>query len=144
MELNFSRGQVMFIDTSPIIYYFEENEKYIGRLVELFDSVYANDVQIVTSMITYIELISYPVKLGISQLAAKYREYLTNSDAISIYPLNIIASEAAVKYRVNYGLKTPDAIQLGIAECCGADFVLTNDSSWKRVKELNVTTMDEL
>ncbi len=144
MELNFSRGQVMFIDTSPIIYYFEENEKYIGRLGELFDSVYANDVQIVTSMITYIELISYPVKLGNSQLAAKYREYLTNSDAISIYPLNIIASEAAVKYRVNYGLKTPDAIQLGIAECCGADFVITNDSSWKRVKELNVTTMDEL
>ena len=144
MELNFSRGQVMFIDTSPIIYYFEENEKYIGRLVELFDSVYANDVQIVTSMITYIELISYPVKLGNSQLAAKYREYLTNSDAISIYPLNIIASDAAVKYRVNYGLKTPDAIQLGIAECCGADFVLTNDSSWKRVKELNVTIMEDL
>ncbi|HCE45366.1 MAG TPA: PIN domain nuclease [Lentisphaeria bacterium] len=144
MELNFSRGQVMFIDTSPVIYFFEENDKYVIRLGKLFDSIYANDVQIVTSMITYIELISYPVRLGNTQLAAKYREYLTNSEAISMYPLNITASEAAVKYRVNYGLKTPDAIQLGIAECCGADFVLTNDSSWKRVKELNVITMDDL
>jgi predicted nucleic acid-binding protein len=144
MELNFSRGQMIFIDTSPIIYYFEENEKYIGRLAELFDSVYANDVQIVTSMITYIELISYPVKLGNSQLAAKYREYLTNSDTISLYPLNIIASEAAVKYRVNYGLRTPDAIQLGTAECCGADYVLTNDKAWKKIRELNIINIDDL
>lgn len=144
MELNFSRGQMIFIDTSPIIYYFEENEKYIGRLAKLFDSVYANDVQIVTSMITYIELISYPVKLGNSQLAAKYRDYLTNSDTISLYPLNIMASEAAVKYRVNYGLRTPDSIQLGTAECCGADYVITNDKAWKKIKELNIINIDDL
>lgn len=144
MELNFSKGQALFIDTSPLIYFFEENEKYIGRLAKLFDDVYMKDVQIVTSMITYIELISYPVKLGNVQLAAKYRDYLTNSELISIYPLNLIASETAVKYRVSYGFKTPDAIQLGIAECCGADFVLTNDSSWKKVTELKVLTMEDL
>jgi predicted nucleic acid-binding protein len=52
--------------------------------------------------------------------------------------------EKAVHFRAAYGFKTPDAIQLAVAQVAGADVVITNDRTWKAVKELHVVMLDEL
>lgn len=144
MGLNLKTGQVLFLDTAPIIYYFECKEPFIKTMDEIFGMVYEFDVQVVTSFVSYIEVLTAPAKMGNRLLVAKYRDFLTNSEQLSIYPLDVSVADKTVYYRSKYNLKTPDAIQLAVAELCGADFVLTNDASWKKVSEVNVKILGEL
>jgi predicted nucleic acid-binding protein len=78
------------------------------------------------------------------RLAAKYRDYFTNSDSLSIHPLDMIVANETIRIRARYGLKTPDAIQVATALSCGADHVVTNDKQWRIVSNLPVVLMDEL
>ncbi len=89
MGLALHRQQRLFLDTAPFIYYFEEHPQFIGPISNLIDQVYRLVLEITTSMITYIELLTLPERQGQHRLAARYRDYLTNSDRISIYPLNV-------------------------------------------------------
>ncbi len=96
------------------------------------------------SLLTYVELLTHPQRCGNERLSAKYRDYLTNSERVSLYPLNVLVADAAVAFRVGYNLKTPDAIQLGTAKVCGADMVLTNDRDWRAIKELPVEFLADI
>jgi predicted nucleic acid-binding protein len=144
MGLTLSHGQTVFLDTAPLIYLFEAHETYGERMLRLLDDLTRFEAQVVTSMITYIEVLTAPERAGNSRLASKYRAFLTNSEQASIYPLNVSACEAAIRFRVKYGLRTPDAIQLGMAELCGADFVVTNDQAWRNVNELKIVLVSDL
>ena len=81
--------------------------------------------------------------MGREDLVAKYREYFTNSENLSLYPLNLMVSEKAAEIRVDYGFKTPDAIQLATASICGADLIVTNDKEWKRFRDIPVLILSE-
>lgn len=144
MGLKLSTGQTVFLDTAPFIYFFEENDEYVARVADFLESAARLNVQLVTSMITYIELLTLPERSGNSRLAAKYRDYLTNSDQLSIYPLNVSVADVAVRFRAGYGLKTPDAIQLATAQVCGADYVITNDRAFSVVSELDIILVPDL
>ena len=144
MGLILQRGQTVFADTVTFIYYFENHEVYADRLDRLFQSFADLNVQIVTSMVTYIEVLTLPEKNGNHRLAAKYRDYLTNSENLSVYPLDFQVADEAVRLRAKHGLRTPDAIQLATARVCGADVVLTNDQRWRIVPNMPVVLMDEV
>ena len=126
MGLKLTDRQTVFLDTAPLIYYFEENERYIDRMAQFIEQVFQLDVQ----MATYIEILTFPTENKMETLAAKYRDFLTNSENLSLYPLNPQIADSAIQMRVKYRLKTPDAIQLATAKVCGADHVLTNDREW--------------
>jgi predicted nucleic acid-binding protein len=98
----------------------------------------------VTSLITYIEILTLPERMGKRRLASKYRDFLTNSNSLSIHPLNLAVADEAVRIRARHGLRTPDAIQLATALVCGADHVVTNDKRWRVVSGLHVVLVDEL
>ncbi len=136
--------QTVFVDTAPLIYFFEDHKIFAPRVARFLEEAFTKDVQLVTSMITYIELLTFPQRCGNERLSAKYRDYLTNSEHLSLYPLNVLVADAAVGFRVAYHLKTPDAIQLGTAKVCGADMVLTNDRDWSAVKELSIAVLADL
>jgi predicted nucleic acid-binding protein len=144
MGLKLDPSDRIFMDTAPFIYFFEEHPVYIEKLSNLFDSVYALGVPVITSVVTYIEVLTYPEKTGAKSLAAKYRDSLTNSELVSIYPLNLQVADMAVTFRAKYGLKTPDAVQIATAAVCGADYVITNDREWKKIKDVRVVLLPEL
>ena len=133
-----------FVDTAPLICSFEDHKTFAPLVGRFLEEAFAKDVQLVTSLITYIELLTLPQRRGNERLSAKYRDYLTNSERLSLYPLNVLVADAAVGFRVAYNLKTPDAIQLGTAKVCGADMVLTNDRDWRAVKELSVVVLADI
>lgn len=142
--MRFKRANTVFVDTAPLIYFFEDHAEYAQVIADILSEFLHNRVQILTSMVTYIELLTMPQKAGDKILAAKYRDYLTNSDEVSIYPLNISVADKTVELKAQYGLKTPDAIQLATSIVAGADYVLTNDKGWKLVQECNVVLLGEL
>lgn len=144
MGLNIAPGEKVFLDTAPLIYFFEENPRFIEQVSNLFDSITASGQKAVTSMVTYIEVLTLPERQGNLRLACKYREFLTNSEQVGIYPLTVPVADETVKLRAQHGLRTPDAIQLAVARLCGADYVVTNDHSWKRIPGFNVALVEEL
>ena len=101
MELNLNSNSTIFFDTAPFIYYFEDNPDYGQLIDQLLSSIYKNNSSFVTSYITYIELITKPKQLGRNDIVAKYRDYFTNSDNLSIYPLNLMVSRSRLKCRQN-------------------------------------------
>ena len=131
-------------DTAPLIYLIEKNPAYIEQVRDFFHTCTSNQCMLVTSLITYIEVLTIPQKIGNQILTAKYRSYFTNSEFLSIYPLNIQVADKTVQFRAQYGFKAPDAIQLAIASISGADFFLTNDYHLKKCAEVNVILVGEL
>ncbi len=144
MGLSLDPGGCVFLDTAPFIYFFEENPAYVERLARFFDAVLESDIEIVTSMVTYLEVLVLPERQGAVHLAARYRAFLTNSSQVSIHPLTFAVADEAARLRATHGLRTPDAIQLATARACGADMVLTNDAKWRGIPDFRIVLVDEL
>lgn len=144
MGLDLKSDDIVFLDTAPLIYFFEQHPDFFPALKTLFDNLYKADAQAITSVITYIELTTHPARLRKRKLVRKYRDYLTNSNNISLFPLNIDIADHVVEIRAKYHFKTPDAIQLGTAVACGADYIITNDKTWQKLKEVKVFLVSDL
>ena len=63
---------------------------------------------------------------------------------ISLFPLDLNIADQAVELRAQHHFKTPDAIQLGTAVACGADYIITNDKEWQRVEEIQIVMVGDL
>ncbi len=144
MGLDLKSGDIIFLDTAPFIYFFEQHPDYFPALETLFAQLYKTDAQAITSIITYIELTTHPARQGKNQLVRKYRDYLSNSENISLFPLDMDIADHVVELRAKYHFKTPDAIQLGTAVACGADYIITNDKVWQRFEGIKVVLVGDL
>jgi len=144
MGLNLKKSDIVFFDTAPFIYYFEKNPTYFEVVAGLIEDLYRCDAQAITTIITYIELTTQPARCGDKNLVRKYRDYLSYSEHLTLFPLDMQIADQAVMLRAQYGFKTPDAIQLGTALACGADYVITNDKQWRRCPDIAIVLLDEL
>jgi predicted nucleic acid-binding protein len=144
MDLNLKSGDIIFLDTAPFIYFFEQHPDYFPALETFFTQLYRTNAQAITSIITYIELTTHPARQGENQLVRKYRDYLSNSENISLFPLDMDIADHVVELRAKYHFKTPDAIQLGTAVACGADYIITNDKAWQSFEEIKVVLVGDL
>lgn len=138
------KNKKVFLDTAPLIYYIEENQRYSTVLNKLFLDNSKGEFLFQTSMITLLEVLVLPMRQSEIQLVEQYQNILCNSLSIDIFDLNVEIAKQAASYRAKYGLKTPDSIQVAIAVYASADYFLTNDIQLKAVKEIEVLILDEL
>jgi len=134
----------VFLDTAPLIYYIEENQKYSNILDKLFLTNSKGKFLFQTSVITLLEVLVLPMRHKEHQLVEQYQNILCKSPTIEILDINIEITISAAGYRAKYGLKTPDSIQVATAVHTSADYFLTNDIRLKAVKEIEILILDEL
>lgn len=144
MGLTLSGKERIFFDTAPFIYLFEKNVHYEAVLRTFFSCPAVRQCRWSTSIITLIEVLTLPRRNHFARLEDAYRRFLTDSQRIELKGADADVCEKAIHFRAAYGYKTPDAIQLAAAQVFGADIVVTNDQTWKRITELRVVTLDEL
>jgi predicted nucleic acid-binding protein len=140
----FQPGSVLFVDTAPVIYYIEDHPDFSEPVDQLVRSVQAGSHQLITSFITYVEVLTKPKREKNGFLENQYIRMMNQFHFFRIVQSNSEIMIRAVHFRAKYGLKTPDAIQLATAQVCRADAVITNDHVWKKITELHVVTLDEL
>ena len=133
MGLTLRKNMSVFLDTAPLIYFWEQHERYFPALAAFFDEVYDNDILCCVSLVTYIEIVTLPLKQGDRRLAFKYRNYLVNSANFQLAPFDLSIADTTARFRAEHRLRTPDAIQLATADACGVDYILTNDMAWKNI-----------
>ena len=138
------KNKRVFLDTAPLIYYIEENQRYSSVLNKLFLDNSKGEFLFQTSVITLLEVLVLPMRQNEIQLVEHYQNILCNSPSIDIFDLNVEIAKQAASYRAKYGMKTPDSIQVATAVYASADYFLTNDIQLKAVKEIEVLVLDEL
>ncbi len=72
--LNLLKNQVVGLDTAPLIYFIEKNSLYYSIVQPFFSLVAQRHFQVVTSVITVVEVLVYPLRMGNLELAQQYRD----------------------------------------------------------------------
>lgn len=137
-------GQVIGLDTAPLIYYIEENEAYLPVIEPFFDALETGIFSVVTSTLTIIETLILPLRQQNESLANQYQQILTQSVNLTLVPTTVVIAQKAAELRAVHNIRTPDAIQLATAIERNASAFLTNDTGLKRVSEIQVLILDEL
>ncbi len=137
-------GKTIFLDTAPLIYFFEENSAYFKMVEPFFLANKKGSFNILSSVITLSEILIRPMLLNDNHLTEVYRDSLSNSTNFKLVEVNKDIAVLASELRVKYGYKTPDALILASAISSNADYILTNDKHLKSFKEVEVITIDEL
>lgn len=136
--------QRLYLDTAPLIYYFEEYPSYISKMDRIFDLIGTSRVATFSAVHILTEVMVKPLQTGNHELAQEYRDILVNSDAYTLVPVTLPIAESAAVLRARYNLRTPDALHVATAISTGCDALLTNDAGLKRVQELPILVLDEL
>lgn len=118
-----------FLDTNLFIYLIEENEVYLNKVHNLLLFLEKNEYEIITSTLTLGEILTKPYKDNRLDLVEIYKDFFSDMELIE---LNSEIASLFAKIRANYGIKTPDSVQLASAVYAKADLFVTNDDRLNR------------
>lgn len=138
------RGKVVGLDTTPLIYFIEENPTYLELVSPFFEAIDQGQVSAVTSIVTLLEVLVHPFQHGDAALVQQYRDILLNSQGLTTIPLSQDIAEEAARIRAAHNIRTPDAIQMATAIYVGASYFLTNDARLPSLPELKVLVLDKV
>lgn len=137
-------GQVVGLDSAPLIYYIEENPIYLEMADAFFEAMERGEFKVVTSVMTLVEVLVYPLRRGDTALAQQYREILFDNERLMTLDISQDIAEAAAQLRAEHNLRAPDAIQMAAAIRGGASFFLTNDARLPSLPGLQVLVLEAL
>ncbi|MBB5065026.1 PIN domain-containing protein [Granulicella mallensis] len=122
-------GQIVGLDTAPLIYFIEKHPTYLPLVHPFFEAVERGDIQVVTSTLTLTEVLIHPLRQGNRDLALQYSRILLNANHLKTLSVSPSIATEAAHLRARHGFKTPDAIQIASAQHGNATFFLTNDEA---------------
>jgi len=120
-------GATVYLDTNAIIYLTEGNPDFKASIEGLFVEIERADARLVTSELTFTEVLVMPFRVGNDELVAAYERLL---DAF-IEPIPLRRQELflAAKLRATTPkLRTPDSLHLATAILIGADVFVSGDA----------------
>lgn len=138
------QGQLVALDTAPLIYYIEEHPRYLPLLDPFFDALDSGALHAVTSTMTLLEVLVRPLRQNDLLLARRYRDILLDLQWLYTVALSASIAEGAAHLRAAHRLTPPDAVQLATALNEGATAFLTNDARLPRLPNLRTLLLDEL
>lgn len=138
------QGQTVGVDTAPLIYYIESHNAYSPAVDPFFEAMDQEDILVVTSTITLLEVLVQPLRLDRIDLVTQYREILLNANNLVIVDVVPEIAESAAGLRAKYNLRTPDAIQVATTMFMGSTTLLTNDKEMRKVSDIQIVLLDDL
>lgn len=131
----------VFIDTSPFIYYLEQNPQYHDKVKSFFMQCNEKDIKIVTSAITVEEYCVFPYRNHNIDLIQKFEAFIEDMDIDVISIDKEIAGQAA---KVRAEFKDFKAMQIAAALISNCDLFLTNDKQLKQENKIRCVILDEI
>jgi predicted nucleic acid-binding protein len=100
------------VDTALFIYLIEEDPRFLPHVLPLFVDADERRRELVTSVLTLLEVLVVPYRVGNRILAERYEVLLTASRGIRLIDVTHDQLRAAALLRASTGVKAPDALQL--------------------------------
>jgi predicted nucleic acid-binding protein len=126
------------VDTAAFIYFMEAHPTYLPALLPLFTAADREELAIVTSAITLLEVLVVPYRAGNMAPATRYEALLAGSRGM--FPREIDRTQllAAAQLRAVTAVRAPDALQLAAALSEGCAAFVTNDHGIRSLPSLPV------
>jgi predicted nucleic acid-binding protein len=131
----FAFGSLVLVDSAPIIYTLDGNIKFAPRFARVFERHAAGELVLAVTTVTIAEVLTGPLAKNDEALAARYLAIL---NAWRVVELSSEIAASAARLRARYRMKLPDAVQVASALAIGADFLLTHDNDFAKIKGLRV------
>lgn len=128
-------GDLLLVDSAPIIYFLESHPKFGPRFAALFEAHAKGRFRFAVTTITVAEVLMGPFQ---AKAAALARRYLSTLDSWQTVNLDKEIAEAAARLRAEFRLKLADAVQVASARAIGAAALVTHDRDFSRLKSLRV------
>jgi predicted nucleic acid-binding protein len=138
------RGETVGLDTAPLIYLIERNPNYLEMMRFFFRALNSGEFRVVTSTVTLLEVLVYPLRGADSILVQQYRNLLFNSQYLRTIEVDAEIAETAAQLRAIHNVQSLDSIHKATAVREGASFFLTNDVRLPSLPALQVLVLDEL
>jgi predicted nucleic acid-binding protein len=120
-------GATVYLDTNAIIYLTEGNPAFKASMEGLFIEIERADARLVTSELTFTEVLVMPFRVGNDELVAAYERLLDTF--IEPIPLGRRELFLAAKLRATTPkLRTPDSLHLATAILIDADVFVSGDA----------------
>ena len=133
----------IFIDTSPIIYLFDEKSPLRPKAEQIFSAALNRQDMLVTSTITCMEYLVFPYRTNNTTAINIFLQFLTDC-GVKIHQIDTFTAVKAVQIRATYPyFKTADSLQLAAACITGCDLFLTNDKQLRQFEELHCVTLED-
>lgn len=137
-------ARLLYLDTLPILRLLEFHADYYPALLRLLDVVYERRIQMITSSLTLMEVATAAFRKDNVPLAQQYHEFFTRSAYLQVREADAAIALLAARLRAQYQLGCAEALQLGTAQHCGADLIVTGNPQWREWCAADVLTLDEL
>lgn len=138
-----SRFKRVALDTSCFIYQLSNHPRFADFTSEVFERIEKGEIQGVTSTISVVEFFVKPEKDNDLELIQNYETILLNFPNLEIVPLDFTIARLAASIRAKYSFRTPDALQLALAQMSRSGAFITNDKKLKKFKEVEVITLSD-
>ena len=102
-----------------------------------------SNLAIVSSIVLVVEALVKPMRDGNTEIEAQYRE-LFAAGAVGLLEASYQVFEDAARLRAETGLAIPDALHAATALRAGCALFVTNDTDFRRVRDLPVVVLDDL
>ena len=137
-----SHGAI-YMDSSALIYSVERNEPYLTLLAPVWQQAEVGQFVVVCSELAVAETLVRPIREGNADLEAAFRAVFAAPE-VQLVPVARYLWEDAARLRAETGLKIPDALHAATALRAGCALFITNDTDFRRVRELPTVVLDDL
>lgn len=132
--------QTVFLDACTIIYWVEANDPWYSNFQEKLRVLQQQhgEIRLAVSELSYIECLVKPLRDENTSAVHLYEKFFAHPD-LTIQPLSSPVIQRALKLRVDYKLRTPDALQAASAlNLDGLSIFLTADKGFSVINGLSV------
>jgi predicted nucleic acid-binding protein len=134
---------LVYVDSQVLIYTVERFPRYIDALLPLWQASRAGRLEIATSELSVLEVITGPLKTGNQRLIDAYEELLMGTE-IRLIPIDLHVLKSAARLRAEASLRTPDAIHAATAAALNCDLLVTNDLAFGSLTSINVQILKDI
>lgn len=131
------------VDTAAFIYFIEAHPTYLPPLRALFAAADREELTIVTSAVTLLEVLVVPYRAGNRPLAERYEALLTRGRGVFLREIDRPLLRAAAQLRAVTAVRTPDALQLSAALAEGCSSFVTNDRKLPALPGLRILQVSD-
>ncbi|MBI3384822.1 PIN domain-containing protein [Candidatus Gottesmanbacteria bacterium] len=128
------KAKTIGLDSMVFIYLFEKNKKYFPLVEVIFDLLENKKISCVTSIISPLEVLSASNLSQDLERLSLYSRFFKEETNLTVVNLDLQIMETAAGLRRVFRIKTPDAIQLATAITKNAALFVTNDDSFKKIR----------
>lgn len=128
-------GDLVVVDTAPLIYLLEDHPFFAPRFTGLFEAFEAGQLRIAITTVTLAEVMVGPLRHDRQALASRYAKALASFE---VTPLTAEIAFTAARLRATSHLKLPDAIQAATTLELEAKALVTHDRDFSGLRDLLV------